>query len=205
MSSGYDKYVRGKVLGKGSFGQAVLVTRKSDGKNFVIKEIDISRMPKVERDAAEQEAKVRIKPPAQAQSFCIKNCTSIDQDLLVMRRARCVSASKVQGVLVTLASALCLQLLMALNHPNIVRCLECFTHQSKLCIVMDWCSEGGWHSHVLPGLHALSSSSQRTRGGACCGCRRPVHNHPEAAGFTSTRRYNPGLVCTDVPRVEACA
>lgn len=35
-----------------------------------------------------------------------------------------------------------LQVLKALNHPNIVRCVECFTHQSKLCIVMDWCSEG---------------------------------------------------------------
>jgi len=35
-----------------------------------------------------------------------------------------------------------LQLLMALNHPNIVRCVECFIANSKLCIVMDWCSEG---------------------------------------------------------------
>ena len=31
---------------------------------------------------------------------------------------------------------------MALKHPNIVRCLECFTHANKLCIVMDYCSEG---------------------------------------------------------------
>lgn len=53
-----DKYVRGKVLGKGSFGCAVLVTSKVDGKNYVIKEVDISRMPKSEREAAEQEAKV---------------------------------------------------------------------------------------------------------------------------------------------------
>jgi hypothetical protein len=59
MSSAYDKYVRGKILGKGSFGQAVLVSRRSDGKQFVIKEIDISRMPKAEREQAEQEAKVR--------------------------------------------------------------------------------------------------------------------------------------------------
>eukprot|EP00198_Chlamydomonas_reinhardtii_P011003 XP_001700340.1 predicted protein [Chlamydomonas reinhardtii] len=87
-----DKYIRGKVLGKGSFGCAILVTNKLDNKNYVIKEIDISRMPKAERDASEQEAK----------------------------------------------------LLMALNHPNIVRCIECFTHMNKLCIVMDWCSEGKW-------------------------------------------------------------
>ncbi|GIL80613.1 hypothetical protein Vretifemale_9758, partial [Volvox reticuliferus] len=85
-----DKYVRGKILGKGSFGSAILVTNKLDNKNYVIKEIDISRMPKAEREASEQEAKV----------------------------------------------------LMALNHPNIVRCIECFTHMNKLCIVMDWCSEG---------------------------------------------------------------
>ncbi|GLI70930.1 hypothetical protein VaNZ11_016024 [Volvox africanus] len=85
-----DKYVRGKILGKGSFGSAILVTNKLDNKNYVIKEIDISRMPKAEREASEQEGKV----------------------------------------------------LMALNHPNIVRCIECFTHMNKLCIVMDWCSEG---------------------------------------------------------------
>ncbi len=53
-------FARGKVLGKGSFGQAVLVTHKASGKQCVIKEIDISRMPKAERDAAEQEAKVGV-------------------------------------------------------------------------------------------------------------------------------------------------
>lgn len=36
-----------------------------------------------------------------------------------------------------------LQLLRALNHPNIVRCMECFVHANKLCIVMELCSEGG--------------------------------------------------------------
>jgi len=53
-----DKYVRGKVLGKGSFGVCSIVSRKADGKNFVVKEIDVSRMPKAERDTAELEAKV---------------------------------------------------------------------------------------------------------------------------------------------------
>ena len=56
-----EKYVRGKVLGKGSFGCAILVNNKVDGKNYVIKEIDISRMPKAEREASEQEAKVRCR------------------------------------------------------------------------------------------------------------------------------------------------
>jgi NIMA (never in mitosis gene a)-related kinase len=54
----YDR-ATGRVLGKGSFGTAVLVTCKTDGKKYVIKEIDISRMPKAEREAAELEATVR--------------------------------------------------------------------------------------------------------------------------------------------------
>lgn len=58
-----DKYIRGKVLGKGSFGCAVQCTNKLDGKSVVIKEVDMSRMPKAEREAAEQEAKVGICQP----------------------------------------------------------------------------------------------------------------------------------------------
>lgn len=54
-----ENYVPGKVLGKGSFGVAVLATSKLDNKNYVIKEVELARMPKVERDAAEQEARVR--------------------------------------------------------------------------------------------------------------------------------------------------
>jgi hypothetical protein len=56
--SDMDNYVRGKVLGKGSFGSAILVTSKADGKNYVIKEIDISKMPQAEREASKQEAQV---------------------------------------------------------------------------------------------------------------------------------------------------
>lgn len=56
---GWDAFTRGKVLGKGSFGSAILVTRKKDGKQFVIKEIDISRMPPQEKVASKQEAQVR--------------------------------------------------------------------------------------------------------------------------------------------------
>lgn len=35
-----------------------------------------------------------------------------------------------------------MQLLMALDHPNIVRCHEAFVSEGKLCIVMDYCSQG---------------------------------------------------------------
>lgn len=47
---------------------------------------------------------------------------------------------------------------MALNHPNIVRCSEAYTYQNKLCIVMDYCSEGQLHA---PWEHetAIPSSS----------------------------------------------
>lgn len=60
-----ENYSKGKLLGKGSFGSAWLCTSKLDAKNYVIKEVDISRMPRAERESAEQEAKVRncaVKP-----------------------------------------------------------------------------------------------------------------------------------------------
>jgi NIMA (never in mitosis gene a)-related kinase len=57
-----ENYSKGKLLGKGSFGSAWLCTSKLDAKNYVIKEVDISRMPRAEREAAEQEAKVIYLP-----------------------------------------------------------------------------------------------------------------------------------------------
>ncbi len=60
-----ENYTRGKVLGKGSFGSAILCTKKSDGKQVVIKEIDISRMPPAERVSSKQEATVRHPPSRQ--------------------------------------------------------------------------------------------------------------------------------------------
>lgn len=35
-----------------------------------------------------------------------------------------------------------MQLLKALNHPNIVSCHESFIEGGKLCIIMDYCSGG---------------------------------------------------------------
>lgn len=54
-----DKYKKGPVLGRGSFGQAIKVTNIHDGKTYVIKEIDVSRMPRQEPEAAQLEARVR--------------------------------------------------------------------------------------------------------------------------------------------------
>lgn len=52
------RFTRVRELGKGSFGCAVLVTSKEDGKQYVIKEVDLRRMGKEERQAAHQEAQV---------------------------------------------------------------------------------------------------------------------------------------------------
>ena len=39
-----DKYLQVKKIGEGSFGKALLVKRKEDGKQCVIKQISISRV-----------------------------------------------------------------------------------------------------------------------------------------------------------------
>lgn len=39
-----DKYVRLQKIGEGSFGKAILVKSTEDGKQYVIKEINISRV-----------------------------------------------------------------------------------------------------------------------------------------------------------------
>lgn len=35
-----------------------------------------------------------------------------------------------------------MQVLQALHHPNVVSCKEAFISTGKLCILMDYCSEG---------------------------------------------------------------
>ena len=39
-----ERYLRVRKIGEGSFGKAMLVKRKEDGKQFVIKEICISKV-----------------------------------------------------------------------------------------------------------------------------------------------------------------
>jgi serine/threonine protein kinase len=53
-----DKYQRVKVLGKGSFGSAILIKRKTDGLLFVVKEVSLMKMSKKERDEARHECTV---------------------------------------------------------------------------------------------------------------------------------------------------
>lgn len=60
------RFTRVKVLGQGSFGRAVLVASKEDGRQYVIKEVDLGQMSKPERDAAHQEAQARARRGAAA-------------------------------------------------------------------------------------------------------------------------------------------
>lgn len=39
-----DKYIKVRKIGEGSFGKAILVKSKEDGQQYVIKEINISKV-----------------------------------------------------------------------------------------------------------------------------------------------------------------
>ncbi|XP_072040813.1 serine/threonine-protein kinase Nek1-like isoform X1 [Amphiura filiformis] len=52
------KYVKKKKIGEGSFGKALLVVSKADGKEYVIKEINISKMKRKEREESKKEVSV---------------------------------------------------------------------------------------------------------------------------------------------------
>lgn len=54
----YEIYHKQKILGKGSFGKAILVECESDGSLAVIKQIDLSEMTKEEETEALVEAKI---------------------------------------------------------------------------------------------------------------------------------------------------
>ncbi|XP_044153001.1 serine/threonine-protein kinase Nek1 isoform X2 [Bufo gargarizans] len=53
-----NKYVRVSKIGEGSFGRAILVKSKEDGKQYVIKEISISKMSNKEREESRREVAV---------------------------------------------------------------------------------------------------------------------------------------------------
>ena len=56
-----DKYTRLSVIGKGSFGKAVLAKSKEDLKSYVIKEISISKLSVKEQREAKNEVAVLAK------------------------------------------------------------------------------------------------------------------------------------------------
>uniref|UniRef100_A0A8D0NP57 non-specific serine/threonine protein kinase n=1 Tax=Sus scrofa TaxID=9823 RepID=A0A8D0NP57_PIG len=53
-----EKYVRVQKIGEGSFGKAILVKSIEDGRQYVIKEINISRMSNKEREESRREVAV---------------------------------------------------------------------------------------------------------------------------------------------------
>ncbi|XP_024606296.1 serine/threonine-protein kinase Nek1 isoform X2 [Neophocaena asiaeorientalis asiaeorientalis] len=53
-----EKYVRVQKIGEGSFGKAILVKSIEDGRQYVIKEINISSMPSKEREESRREVAV---------------------------------------------------------------------------------------------------------------------------------------------------
>ncbi|XP_068134909.1 serine/threonine-protein kinase Nek1 isoform X2 [Hyperolius riggenbachi] len=53
-----NKYIKVSKIGEGSFGKAILVKSKEDGKQFVIKEISISKMSNKEREESRREVAV---------------------------------------------------------------------------------------------------------------------------------------------------
>uniref|UniRef100_A0A8C9P5Q3 non-specific serine/threonine protein kinase n=1 Tax=Spermophilus dauricus TaxID=99837 RepID=A0A8C9P5Q3_SPEDA len=53
-----EKYGRVQKIGEGSFGKAILVESKEDGRQYVIKEISISRMSSKEREESRREVAV---------------------------------------------------------------------------------------------------------------------------------------------------
>lgn len=56
-----EKYQQHKLLGKGSYGAAYLVSHKQTGAKYVVKEIQIAQLPPAQKQAAQQEAEVRKK------------------------------------------------------------------------------------------------------------------------------------------------
>lgn len=51
-----DRYSIERVVGQGSYGKALLCSRKSDGKRCIIKQISIGKLSRKERQSTEQEA-----------------------------------------------------------------------------------------------------------------------------------------------------
>ncbi|KAK3100216.1 hypothetical protein FSP39_016451 [Pinctada imbricata] len=50
-----NKYVKQRQIGEGAFGKAILVRRKADNRNFVVKEINIMKMSPKERQESKKE------------------------------------------------------------------------------------------------------------------------------------------------------
>lgn len=156
---------------------------KEDGKLYVIKEVDISNMPPAEREAAHQEAKASPawrawhlagEHSSSACRMCTGTCAqaACPRSLCVGRvPARVIPGCHVQRLKARLGAPPAPQLLMALDHPNVVRCYEAFVAEGRLHIVMDYCTEGGG-----PREGAGTAAWWR-----CCGCGSHACRHASHA------------------------
>ncbi|XP_006026272.1 serine/threonine-protein kinase Nek1 isoform X3 [Alligator sinensis] len=80
-----EKYIKVQKIGEGSFGKAILVKSKENGKQYVIKEISISKMSNKEREESRREVAVlaNMKHPnivLYRESFEEKGCLYIVMD-----------------------------------------------------------------------------------------------------------------------------
>ena len=56
-----DGFIKNKKLGRGGYGTVFLVTRRNDGQQFALKQIDLDGMNDDERQGANDEAKTLAK------------------------------------------------------------------------------------------------------------------------------------------------
>ncbi|KAA6370159.1 MAG: putative NEK/NEK1 protein kinase, partial [Streblomastix strix] len=61
MPSLADNYIRQRVVGRGSFGAAVLVKHKQNGRIYIMKEINISNLPQKEKQESINEIRILAK------------------------------------------------------------------------------------------------------------------------------------------------
>lgn len=94
--SSIQNYVKIKVVGKGTFGQAVLVKSKTDNQQYIMKQINMAAMNKKEKEESLNEVKI----------------------------------------------------LSILNHPNVIRYVDSFEDNNKLCIIMEYAECGDLYSKI---------------------------------------------------------
>ena len=85
LTSAMDKYRKVKIVGKGSFGYAMLVQAVNDRKLYVMKVIDVSRMDRKQKEEALNEVHVlkSMRHPyivTYRESFMNKSCLCIVMD-----------------------------------------------------------------------------------------------------------------------------
>ena len=150
-----DKYRRVKLLGKGSFGSAVLVTLAKDpSKKFVVVRSRRAR-PRVASALGQRPGKTAA--ASETPRPAVDRAANPDEPepaVSLTSRSPSPSTSQKEVDISKMpkeerdASLQEAKLLSALHHPNIVTCLESFTERGKLCIVQDYCAGGDLYQRI---------------------------------------------------------